>query len=550
MRSFRRVFAVLASAALLVSCAGPLQPGSQPESSQGQSGGTLRVSTLGTPPKVFHPYPQSQYHTGPHSDAWTLMGASLISVDYDKLEWVADQRQDMAKELPRISSDGRTFTYTLRDDIKWSDGRQITTDDFVFAFENARKPENDYIGLDDLERIQNLRAIDARTLEVTLDKQYARFLALSMSGVGAIPKHVWEGKPWLDPQGNPELLKPTVVSGPYVLREVNQEQAVFSRNPNWWGKRPNIEEVVYLHVGSNTTAVLEFLKTKRSDWAQSFPPAQFAEAKRLDATNVLEWSGATGTYRVMLYNLRRPFLSDKRVREALARAINRTDLIQYEDDLAVPQYGFYTQGNTKWVNNNVEKYEFDLNRSRQLLRDAGYELQGTTLRGRDGQAVTLDIIYPTTSEPRKKIATYLQQQWKQLGVDASVTGLEFTTFVQKYAADKDFDIAMGTYGGGSFDPDVAYEQIRTNGTQNAGGFSNERVDALLEQGKVEQDDGKRKQIYDEVQKLVIDDLPSYYMVTTKNFTAFDQKVKGVSPKKGGDIFTQNNAQFMDWAVQQ
>jgi peptide/nickel transport system substrate-binding protein len=547
MRSLRHVLGVLAAITLIAGCTTPLQPAATGSTTEAKAGGVLRVSTLGPPPKVFHPYPEDQYYTGPHSDAWTLLGASLISIDWDKLDYMADPRQDMAKDLPKISNDGRTFTYTLRDDIKWSDGKPITVDDFTFAFENARKPENNYIGIDDLERIESFRAPDAKTIEVTLDKQYAKFLAIGYSSVSPVPKHIWQGKPWNDPQGNPELLRPTVVNGPYQLQSVDTEQAVFARNPNWWGKKPNFDQIVMLS-GTPATA-LEFLKTGRADWAEQFPPAQYSEAKALDSANVVEWTGATGTYRVMLYNTKRPLLSDKRVREALARAINRQDLIQYENDLATPQYGFYTQGNTKWLNPNVEKYDFDLNKSKQLLRDAGFELQGTTLR-KDGQPVTLEIIYPTTSEPRKKLATYLQQQWKQLGIDATVTGLEFTTFTDKYARQKDFDIAMGTYGGGSFDPESTSSQIKSTGTQNSTGYSNPRVDQLIELGVVEQDDAKRKQIYDEIQKIVMDDLPAYYMVTTKNFTAFSKKVQGVKPLKGGDILQQNNAQFMDWAVTQ
>jgi peptide/nickel transport system substrate-binding protein len=549
MRSMRRVLGIVATLVLLVGCSGPAQPGQTGSSGQGSESGrttTLRVSTLGPQPKVFHPYPASAYYTGPHTDAWTLLSASLISIDWDTLDYTADQRADMAKALPTISNNGRTFTYTLRDDLKWSDGRPIVADDFLFAFENARKEENDYVGLDDLERIERFTAPNPKTLEVTLDKQYARFLAIGYSSLGPVPKHVWEGKSWDDPERNPELLKPTVVNGPYMMKEVNVEQAVYARNPNWWGKRPNVDEIVMLS-GTPATS-LEFLKTRRADWAEQFPPAQYEEAKRLDFANVVEWTGATGTYRVMLFNMKRPFLSEKRVREALSRSVNRQDLVQYEEGLATPQYGFYTQGNTKWLNPNVEKYEFDMNRARQLLTEAGYQLQGTTLRGRDGQPVTLEIIYPTTSEPRKKIATYLQQQWKQLGIDATVTGLEFTTFTDKYARQKDFDIAMGTYGGGSFDPESTSSQIKTNGTQNSTGYSNPRVDELLELGKVEQDDAKRKQIYDEIQKIVMDELPAYYMVTTKNFTAFDKKVGGVKPLKGGDILQQNNNQFMDWNV--
>lgn len=506
-------------------------------------GGTLYVATLGGAPKVLHPYPEPQHATTPLSDASTLMWAGLISIDYDTLDWVADPRRSMARELPRVSADGRTYTFTLRDDIRWSDNQPITTADFLFAYENASKPENNCVCLDDLERIQSYRALDDRTLEITLKEPLARFLALGTVDVGAIPRHVWEGKPWLDPVGNPEILKPTVVSGPYLPKEISAERHSYVRNPNYWGKQPNIDEIVF--VSATPTTTLELLKTGQVQWAQNFPPAQYAEAKRLRGINVIEWSGATGSYRVIEFNLRRPFLSDKRVREALVRAIKRADIIQFEDDLAVPQYGFYTQGNTKWVNNNLERYEYDLERSRQLLREAGYRLDGNILRDPSGQQVRLDILWPTTSQPRGKMATYLQQQWRQLGIECSVTGLEFNAFVDKYQRAKDFDVVMGSFSAG-LDPDGVKSQIRSDGTQNATGYSNPRVDQLLEQGAVEQDERRRKEIYDEVQRIVVDDLPVFYLVTLKNFTAFDQKVKGVSPLKGGDLLTQNNLQVVDW----
>ncbi|MBM2811583.1 MAG: transporter substrate-binding protein [Chloroflexi bacterium] len=546
----RWLFPWLTSLSILLSaCTPDARPSAQQPPSQ-TSGAVqiLRVASLGAPPRNFHPYPEPQEYNQPLVDAWTLMGAGLIGVDYDKQDWVVDPRTDMARELPTVSNDGRTFTFILRDDIKWSDGKPIVADDFVFAFENARKEENNFIGLDDLLRIESVRTPTQRTLEVTLDQTYARFIAVGFATLGPVPKHIWEGKPWLDPQGNPEILKPTVVNGPYVLKEVNADHHAYTRNPNWWGKRPNFDEVTFLNAGPQTA--LELLKTRQADWTQNVPPSQYADAKVSGNVNVVEWTGATGSYRLVLFNLQRPFLSDKRVREALSRAINRQDLVQFEEGLATPQFGLYPQGNTKWLNTSVERYEFDLSRSRQLLQDAGYRLDGTTLRDASGQPVKIEIIWPTTSQPRGKIAAYLQQQWKGLGVDVVVTGLEFATFADKYSRQRDYDVAMGTYGGGSFDPDTVKEQYRTNGTQNTGGYSNPRVDQLLEQGLVEQDESRRKQIYDEIQRLVVDDLPSFQMVTLKGLTAFDRRVTGVSPGKGGDILQQNNMQILDWSLAQ
>jgi peptide/nickel transport system substrate-binding protein len=127
--------------------------------------------------------------------------------------------------------------------------------------------------------------------------------------------------------------------------------------------------------------------------------------------------------------------------------------------------------------------------------------------------------------------------------------MEFNAFVDRYQRQRDFDIAMGSFSAG-LDPDGPKQQIVTGGTQNAMGYSNKRVDDLLVQGAQEQDDTKRKTIYDEIQKIVMDELPIYYMITLKVFTAFDKKVKDIVPLKGGDILRQNNRQVMDWWLEQ
>jgi peptide/nickel transport system substrate-binding protein len=522
------------------------QTQASPPAQQGRPGGTLRISTLGGLPKVFHPYPESQLNTTPHADAWTLMGADLIGIDYDKLDYVADPRRHMATALPAISNNNRTFTFTLRDNLKWSDGKPITAADFQFAWENASKRENNFVGYTStIARIESFKA-EGKAVTVTLKETLSRLLALGIAGsIGPVPKHVWEGRPWLDAAGNPELLKPTVVNGPYVLQEINAERHTYAKNPNWWGKAPNLDGIVF--VGASPQTVLELLKTRQVEQAESFPPAQYKEAKAIPTANVVEWAGAVGSYRVIQFNLQRPLLADKKVREALCRAINRQDLVQFEDDLAEPQFGLYPN-RFGFANPNVEKYDYNLNRAKQLLQEAGYTLQGSVLRDKGGQPVKLEILWPTTSQPRGKMATYAQGQWKELGIDVQVTGMEFNAMVDRYSRQKDFDVVMGSFSQGSIDPDTINSQYKSDGAQNAGGYNNPRVDQLLDQGAAELDDAKRKQIYNDLQKLVVDDLPVFPLLTLKAFTAFDKKVTGVAPLKGGDILRQNNLQVLDWAM--
>ncbi|HEX2186710.1 MAG TPA: ABC transporter substrate-binding protein [Chloroflexota bacterium] len=512
---------------------------------QPRKGGVLRASTLGGLPRVFHPYPEAQLNTTPHSDAWTLMGASLISIDWDKLDFRADPRTDLAREMPRISNGGRTYTFTLRDNIKWSDGRPITAADFLFAWENARKPENNWVALTSVvERTESLTTPDEKTVELTLKQPLARLLGLTIAAsYSPMPKHIWEGKPWLDPGGNPEILMPTVVPGPYLPKEVNAELHRYARNPNWWGKETNLDEIVFLN-GSVQT-VLELLKTRQAEWAQSFPPAQFQEAKQIPHATVYDWTGGVASYRLMQFNLKRPNLSELQFREALVRAINRADLVQFEDDLAEPQFGLYPN-KFSYASQAVERFDYDLNRAKSLLQQAGYTLDGSVLKDKSGQPVKLEILWPTTSQPRGKMATYAQQQWRQLGIEVTVTGMEFNAFVDRYQRQRDFDVVMGSFSQSSIDPDGIKSQYATNGSQNATGYSNQRVDELLEQGAVEQDEQRRRQIYDEIQKIAVAELPHFQMLSLKSFTAFDKNIQGVLPLKGGDILRQSNSQFMDW----
>lgn len=548
--TWRGWLGLIAGVVVLAGCAPSASAPSQAPGPAGASaprqGGVLRVATLGGLPRVLHPYQRSEHSTTPRRDAATLIWANLIDLDWNTLDYVADPRRSMGRELPRVSADGRTYTFTLREDLRWSDGMPITSADFLFAYENASNRDNGYVNFSNLDRFESFRALDQRTIEITLNRVLARTLAFAIfeEDVRPVPRHVWGDRAWYDPEANPEVLQPTVVSGAYLPKEITGEHHAYTRNPNWWGKKPNIDEIVF--VNATPPTALELLRTRQVQWADSFPPDQFSQARELSHVNVYEWTGASGFFRVVQFNLQRPLLSDKRVREALVRAVNRADLVQYEDDMAAPQFGMYIGGNTRWLNPNVERYEFDLSRSRRLLQEAGLRLDGSTLRGPDGQPVRVEIIWPTSSQPRGKMAAYLQQQWREIGIDATVTALEFNAFVEKYSRQRDFDIAMGSFSTTSFDPDDPKNQLITGGSQNAMGYSNPRVDELFDRGASEQDEPRRKEIYDEIQRIVVADLSIYYMLSVKTFTAFDKKVAGVAPLKGGHILRQNNHQFLDW----
>lgn len=502
--------------------AAALPPGTVP-------GGTLTIASIGPLPKTVHPYPSS----ADYSSGWTevsrlIYGGGLIDQDANSLEYTPYSAKEWS-----ISPDGKTFTFKLRDDLKWSDGKPITVDDYLFAYSEAVKDENDYVGLEDVQRIESFTSPSAGTLVVVLKETLAKDVAIGVAtSISPVPKHIWQGKSWLDGSTNPEILKPTVVSGPYKLTELNvAEGATFERNPNWFKGLANFEKVI-IKPGQQPTVAYELLKSGQAQWAPAVPPSQYTEAKQNPQLTMYEWTPANGLYRLIEFNLKNDVLKEKKVREALARAINRQDLIQVaENGLGQPQYSFLNPANTKWYNPDVEKYEFDLNKSKALLEEAGYKMSGATLNGPNGQPVKLGVLYPVSSAPRGKIAAYVQQQFKQLGITVEVKGLDANAYFDE-AKKKNFDISLGSWGGGSIDPDLSSKgQILSNGQQNVTSFASEKVDQLIKQGSVELDEARRKAIYFELQKLVVDELPSMYLYSATSFSPMTKKVVGVQPTK-------------------
>jgi peptide/nickel transport system substrate-binding protein len=513
-----------------------------------QASGPLIEVSLANLTKTLHPYPDSASYTQSWIDAQNLIsGGALLSFDWNNLTYTPS----MAKEMPTVSADGKTYTYALRDDLRWSDGTPITVDDFTFAYDNASKPENDFVGLDELQEIATYTAPDAHTIQVALKDAKPQDLAYGITSmIGPVPKHIWANKAWNDPTTNSEILMPTVVLGPFSVQQFKvDEGATFTPVDTYYDGKPKVPQYQILPSAQPTVAY-ESLLNGRANWAPNIPPSQYQQAKSQPNLTMYEWNAANAQYRDVEFNLTRPFLSDHRVREALARALNRDDIRDVaEQGLATPAYSFIAPANTKWLNPNVEKFDYDMDAAKSLLQQAGYTLQNGNLVGSDGPLIKLTVYYPTSSAPRAKIAAYMQQQYRDLGISLDVRGLDFNAYTDQVQKNKDFDIALGSWGGGSIDPDEnAKAQFITGGQQNFTGYSNPTVDKLYQQGSTELDETRRKQIYDQVQAQVVQDLPVYFIYSLVQFSPASKKVQGIVPTKGDQLYYDNAV--LNWSVTQ
>jgi peptide/nickel transport system substrate-binding protein len=146
--------------------------------------------------------------------------------------------------------------------------------------------------------------------------------------------------------------------------------------------------------------------------------------------------------------------------------------------------------------------------------------------------VKFEVLYPSSSNPRKNIGAYIQQQLKLLGIDVDVRGLDFNAYTEEVARKKNFDLSLATYGGGSIDPDLGSKgQLISTGQQNVTGMKSNLIDDLFNRGAVELDDAARKDIYNELQRVVADELPSFYLYSLTSYSPMSKQIVGVKPNK-------------------
>ena len=510
-----------------------------------KKGGTFTSVSLSQLASTLHPYPSDADFTSSWQDVATyIFAGGLITYDYTTLKYDLSFAKDMT-----VSADAKTFTFTLKDGMKWSDGSAVTVADYQFAYDNVSKqdkatPENDFVAESDFLRMTSVKT-DATTnkIVITLDQTYAPELAMTwVSALTPIPSKVWAGKPFRDATANSEILKPTVVLGPYMVQSYDPNSTgTLIPNPNYYKGVGNFEKIVLAPGAADT--VVQAVKTGQASVAYNIPSASYAAAKKDPAFQIVDWTAANGSFRYMEFNTAHSVLGDKAVRQALSYAIDRSAVLKLADaGLGTPQFTFLPASSSYYLG-SVNPYTYSIDTAKKTLSDAGYKLDGSgNLLGKDGKSVSLTVIYPTSSNPRKTIAAYLQQQYKQLGITVNVDGKDFQAYTQQLS-NKDFDISLSTSGGGFPDPDTVksfFKSAGNGGDQNHSGYSNPQVDKLFDQGSVEQDPTKRTDIYNQLQTIINTDDPQYFLYSLSSFSAFGANVKGVTPSKG-DRLDYNDA---------
>jgi peptide/nickel transport system substrate-binding protein len=476
----------------------------------------------------FHPYKTTDTASGSYQGL--VYAGSLLERDPEDIQ----QFRGNLVERWTVSEDRRTYTFTLRPGLVWSDGVPLTADDFKWTYEQASKPENGWPYGANVEDVLSYDAPDARTLVVRIADPLAVGLEQA-DGIIPLPRHVWEHLDWNDPARNREIMAPTVSSGPFRLLEwVRGSHAIFVRNDRYHKGRPRLAHYTVALAPPGGSGY-ELLRNGQVDYS-GLRPQDYALARRLENVTVYEWWPATGNWSYIGFNFRQPLLQDVRVRQALAYAIDRQTIIQQVyQGLAQPTYSAY--GPTCWCYNpDVPHRDYDPARARALLEEAGYLPGPDGIRVKDGQALRLRLVYgPESSEVRTRVARMARDSFRQVGVEIETVGLPWERYLALLTTPPfPWDLNIGGWQA-TIDPHWMYQIWSADNIPdlNNGAYRNPDVEALFLQAAWELDPGARTRLYQEIQQVLVEDQAAIFLVQEKAYAGVNNRIGGLRPSPLG-----------------
>lgn len=474
----------------------------------------------------FHPYLTTDTASGGYQGL--VYSGALLRLDEKTLDYIPN----MAEKYT-ISEDGLTFTFYLRKDMKWSDGQPITAQDFKWTYDQVIDPKHEFPYVSQLDFISSYEALDDHTLQIKIKEVYSPALGQMSGLITPLPKHIWEKLDWADPEKNPEMNHPTVVSGPYKLKEWKRDQyALFEANENYWYHgAPNITEY-NIEIVPDQDVAYEKMKSGESDTGD-IVPEKLEEARKLPNITVYDWWPAAAVWSYVGLNMREGFpTQDLNVRHALSYALDK-DLMTEEIMLGLAKRQCSVYPETSWVYNpDVPCYDYDPEKANEEFAKAGYTFQDGKMVDKNGEQLKLKLIYgPNTNKVRELMAVTVQDYLSEIGIEVEVQALEWASYLEALHTEKpDWDMFIGSWSS-TIDPHIMYTIWAEENIPdlNAGAYINKDMEALFKEAGATYDIEFRKQKYQEIQKIIADDSPYIFLWYRKEWSGQNNRIKGIEP---------------------
>ncbi len=427
-----------------------------------------------------------------------------------------------------ISEDGLEITIKLKDNIWFSDGHEITTDDVIFTYNTIQDPNIDAAAIRNYyNNFDKIVKIDDKTFQFVLKEVHWKTLE-SVGVFEVLPEHIYK---YDDPQQFNSNRTNPVGSGPYIFDKWDVgQQVVLARNENYWGKKTNLDKYVYRFI-TNSTAALQSLKSGNIDMLEP-SSEQFYEVSNDESFTEKFYTKSywqpSGGFNYIGWNQQREIFKDKAVRQALAHTLDRQSIV----DNLLKGYGkvitgpFYVNG--KQTNPDVEPWPYDPQKAREILDQAGWKDQNLDgIREKNGITLDFKLIYPGGNSSAERIVKLFKDQAAAVGINIQPEPVEWSIFITRLKK-KNFDAALSGWGGTiESDPYQLFHSSQIDGGSNYYGFNNEQADKLIEQARKTLDPETRYDLYHQFHEIVHQEQPYLFLFTRPTYLVLDNRFQNV-----------------------
>jgi peptide/nickel transport system substrate-binding protein len=438
---------------------------------------------------------------------------STAAVDRQVFHSIYDKLVDVDEELNfipqlaedwKISDDKKTYTLFLRQGVKFHDGEPFNAEAVQFNFERMLDPKSGSSRTSELSSVESVEIVDEYTVDIHLKEPFSPFLAVlsDRAGMMVSPKAV---------QDKGEDFKNSPVgTGPFKFVErVKQDKIVLERNGDYWGGEPKFKKVIYRPYSDENVRLTNLLSGD-VDIINKVPPKDVEDLQN-NANITLSEKGSLGFQGLYLNNKSEPF-NNKALRNALDLVINRDAIVKVAlRGTAVPAAGPIPPG-TWAYDESIEPKQQNIEKAKEIMKEAGYP---------DGFSFTLKI---TAKPVEEQISQMVQSMAAEAGIKVEIEKVEFGTMLDQMDNFEFNAVRLGWSG--RTDPDGNIHALfHSTGYINYG-YSNPKMDELLEQARVETEQSVRKELYTQATKLGQDESPFIFIYHELDYKAYKNHVKG------------------------
>jgi peptide/nickel transport system substrate-binding protein len=432
-----------------------------------------------------------------------------------------------------MAPDGMVFTFHLNPNARWHDGADVTADDAVFTVDALldESPYGPYLK----EILDSARAVDPDTVELRATKPLATFLYEIMFPI--MPKHIWDSVPFeewgADPGSTGQDPGRVVGTGPFRFAEwIPDDSVTLVRNDDYYGVVPALDEFIF-RVLPDDTAALNALDAGEADLVDHIPGNAVAGLRSTDGLSIETFDSLFAA--ILAFNLdpsKTPLFQDREVRQALIYALDREAIVQsILDGFAEVAMGIQPPLSVAYDPDRITtRYTYDPEKASALLAQAGWtDSNGNGIVDKNGQDLRFEVIAPEQSPNFARMATYMQDAWRDVGVEAEVSFLSLQSLFELYESHEYDAILSGEYlpSNGSVDYLFACEAYETGA--NLTKYCNPDFDALVPREKAELDPVKRVDLLIEQANIVNDDLPIAFIAFFEEHAAYSDRLRNYHP---------------------